>query len=111
MATEADFIDYVREQADMPGTLTHKKMFGEYALYVDGKVVALACDNSLYLKPTEAARRLLGEVVEASPYPGAKPHFLIDEALDDSELLRRLLTATAAGLPAPKPRTPKRSKR
>ena len=26
--------------------LSYRKMFGEYALYLDGKVVALVCDRS-----------------------------------------------------------------
>lgn len=104
MATEHSFVEYVCEQADTPA-LVCRKMFGEYALYLGDKVVALACDNSLYLKPTEAGRKLLASVVEGRPYPGAKPHFLIDEALDEPELLQRLLQATAAGLPAPKPKT------
>jgi hypothetical protein len=40
MATDASFVTYICEQADMPRRLTFKKMFGEYALYVDGKVSA-----------------------------------------------------------------------
>jgi TfoX/Sxy family transcriptional regulator of competence genes len=50
MATDRDFIDYVAEQLALGERLTHKKMFGEYALYVDEKVVAFACDNSLFVK-------------------------------------------------------------
>ena len=40
-------------------------MFGEYAFYVNGKVVALLCDNLLYIKPTEGGRLFIGDVVEA----------------------------------------------
>jgi hypothetical protein len=29
---------------------------GEYAIYCNGKVVALVCDNQLFVKPTEAAQ-------------------------------------------------------
>ena len=59
MATDSDFIDYIHEQAGLEERLTHKRMFGEYGIYLDGKVVAFACDNSLFLKPTDAARVLL----------------------------------------------------
>lgn len=55
MSTDRDFIDYLAEQIDLGSRLSHRKMFGEYALYVDGKVVAFACDNSLFVKPSAAA--------------------------------------------------------
>jgi TfoX/Sxy family transcriptional regulator of competence genes len=84
-------------------------MFGEYALYVGGKVVALVCDNQLFLKPTAAGRALLDDPTEAPPYPGAKPYLLIDSALDDRELLAELMVATERELPAPKPSRSKKS--
>lgn len=111
MATSQDFIDYVREQAGLGVALSYKKMFGEYALYFDGKVVGFACDNTLYLKPTEAGRSLLEQVSEGPPYPGAKLYFVIDHALDEPELLRQLIQATADALPLPKPKRPKRPAR
>ncbi|WP_028535870.1 TfoX/Sxy family protein [Paludibacterium yongneupense] len=107
MASTRDFVDYVCEQAGLGAALGYRKMFGEYALYLDGKVVGLVCDNALYLKPTQAARELLSPLVEGLPYPGAKAHFLIEQALDEPELLRRLLQATAAELPPPRPKPPK----
>lgn len=42
MATDADFAEYVRERAAGGGDVALRKMFGEYAVYVDGRVVALA---------------------------------------------------------------------
>lgn len=94
MASDAGYVDDVLEQAALGTALTCKKMFGEYALYLDGKVVALVCDNQVFVKPTAAGRALLGEVVEQAPYPGGKPHYLIDEGLEDRTLLQRLLRAT-----------------
>ncbi|MFT4197545.1 MAG: TfoX/Sxy family protein [Pseudoxanthomonas sp.] len=105
MVTDSDFIEYVHEQAGFGARLTHKRMFGEYALYLDGKVVAFACDNSLLLKPTEAGRALLPRVTPGKPYPEAKDYYVLDEFLDDTELLQRLLQATAGALPAPKPKS------
>ncbi|MFN3702673.1 TfoX/Sxy family protein [Thermomonas sp.] len=57
MATEPDFIAYVTEQAGLGARLTHRRMFGEYALYVDEKVVAFACDNSLFVHPGHSLSR------------------------------------------------------
>ena len=111
MATDADFIEYVHEQAGYGARLTHKRMFGEYALYLDDKVVAFACDNSLLLKPTEPGRAALPTVTLGKPYPEAKDYFVLDEFLDDTALLQRLLQVTFDALPAPKPKpTKKQSK-
>lgn len=113
MATTQDFIDYVAEQIDLGVRLSYRKMFGEYAVYVDGKVVALVCDNSLFLKPSPAATELAPNLPLQPPYPGARNHPVADELLDDGEALRAVILATAAVLPAPKPkqkrkRVPKR---
>jgi TfoX/Sxy family transcriptional regulator of competence genes len=102
MSSDLEFVqhvyDFVREVSDV----SYKKMFGEYAVYVGPKVVALVCDNSLFLKPTEAGRSLLESPVEAPPYPGSKPYFLLDEHLDNRELLSDLFRVTEAALPPPK---------
>ncbi len=108
MATSVDFIGYVHEQAAFGERLTHKRMFGEYALYLDGKVVAFACDDSLLLKPTEAGRAALPVVTLGKPYPEAKDYYVVDEFLDDTPLLQRLLQVTADALPAPKAKAPRR---
>ena len=111
MATEERFVEYVRSQSGLGSALTYKKMFGEYALYLDGKVVAFACDNQLFVKPTEVVRAFLGTVCEQPPYPGAKPYFRIDDEIGDQERLGRLLVTTAQVLPAPKPRSRASAKR
>lgn len=103
MATDSEFAGYVVEQARLPHAVRIRKMFGEYALYLDDKVVALLCDNQVFVRPTEAGRALVGRVTEGTPFPGAKPHILVTE-LDDSDLLQRLLLVTADALPAPKPK-------
>ena len=102
--TDADFVDYVGTQSGLGGRLSHKRMFGEYALYLDGKVIAFACDNQLYVKPTSAGREVLGKVSEHPPYPGAKLYFRIDDELENRDVLQRLFEATAGALPAPKPK-------
>ena len=104
MATDLDFIQYIHEQAGFGARLTHKRMFGEYGLYLDEKVVAFACNNSLFLKPTDAGRALLPTVTPGKPYPEAKDYYVLDEYLDDTDLLQQLLQATADVLPLPKPK-------
>jgi TfoX/Sxy family transcriptional regulator of competence genes len=108
MATRADTVQYIADQAGLGRRLEFRRMFGEYAVYVDGKVTALVCDDQLFLKPTVEGRGFLGTVTEGAPYPGAKPHYLLTEELEDPERLARLLNITAAALPAPKPKPAKR---
>ena len=91
----------------VPGHVSHRRMFGEFAVYCDGKVVALVCDNQFFLKPTDAGKALLERVKEAPPYPGAKPYYLIDAQLDDAEAAAAIVRATADALPAPKVKTAK----
>lgn len=109
MATDIDFIHYIHEQAGFGARLTHKRMFGEYGMYLDEKVVAFACDNSLFLKPTDAGRVLLPSVTLGKPYPEAKDYYVLDEYLDDTDLLRQVLQATADVLPVPKPKPVKKA--
>lgn len=108
MATDLSFIEYVADQSRLQGRLTHKRMFGEYALYLDGKVVAFACDNSLFVKPAEATRHLTADLPHRSPYPVAKPYPVADILLDEPDLLRDLLLATGQAMPAPKPKAPRK---
>jgi TfoX/Sxy family transcriptional regulator of competence genes len=102
MASDRDFVDYVCEQASLGSALSYKSMFGEFALYLEGKVVALICDNQLFIKPTPEGKQLLRVVTEMPPYPGAKPQYRIGGELDDRDLMRRLFVATANALPPPK---------
>lgn len=106
MATTQEFVTYVIEQIALEDRLTHKKMFGEFAFYVDGKVVAFACDNSVFIKPSKAAIALSANLPQRPPYPGAKDYLVADELLDDSDLLRQLILETATLMPAPKPKKP-----
>jgi TfoX/Sxy family transcriptional regulator of competence genes len=111
MATDQDFVDYVEEQAGLGARFTRKKMFGEYAFYLDGKVVAFACDNSLFIKPSKAAETLAPGLPQRPPYPGAKNYPVADELLDDSDSLRRLIVETAALMKLPKPKPARAAKK
>ncbi len=108
MASDVEYVQHVCDQLRGVGGVSYRKMFGEYAVYVGAKVVALVCDNQLFVKPTEAGRDILGAPTEGAPYPGARPHFMVDEHLDDSDLLSALFRATEAALPPPKPKKRKR---
>ncbi len=110
MASDPGTVAHICDQMQDAGTITSRRMFGEYAIYCDGKVVALICGNQLFLKNTATSRALLPDAALAPAYPGAKPYLLIDAELDDVPLLTRAVAALAAELPAPKPKKPRAAK-
>jgi TfoX/Sxy family transcriptional regulator of competence genes len=104
MASDQNFVDFVMEQIKNAGEITAEKMFGEYGIYADGKLFGLICDNKLFIKPTISGREFIGNVVEASPYKGAKPSFLIEEKIEDRNWLSELIRISLKELPPPKPK-------
>lgn len=111
MASDQGFVDFVVDQIDDDCAMTYRKMFGEYGLYSHGKIVALICDDRLFVKPTDGGRAHIGSVVEAPAYPGAKPSFLIGDRLEDGAWLSELVRITARELPEPKPKKPRKGAR
>src|SRR5690606_22896199 len=102
MSSDPGFVEYVVEQIGLGGELVHKRLFGECRLWLDGKIVALVCDDLVLFQPTPAGRALLGgDPPGVEPYAEARPWFLVED-LDDGEALRKLLRATFDALPAPR---------
>lgn len=104
MASDKNFVEFVLEQIKNAGEITAKKMFGEYGIYTDEKLFGLICDNKLFIKPTNSGRAFIGNAVEASPYEGAKPSFLIEEKIEDGEWLSELVRISVKELREPKPK-------
>lgn len=98
-------MDFILRALGHPDRFSSRAMFGEYALYADGAVVALVCDETLYVKILPASLALESLCEKDSPYPGAKPHYVLSEdriaTLHD---LPCILFALAAALPPPKKR-------
>lgn len=109
MASDLDFVEFLVGQIEDAGVITYRMMFGGCTVYCEGKVVALICENQLFVKPTKAGRSFIGDVVEAPPYPGAKLAFLIEDQIEDKGWISNLVRLTERELPAPKPKKkPKR---
>jgi TfoX/Sxy family transcriptional regulator of competence genes len=108
MASSNDFIEFIVEQIDNAGVITYRKMFGEYALYAEGKTVAFVCNDQLFVKPTEKGKLFIGDCLESPPFPGAKMWFLIEEKIENRAWLSELIRITTEELPVP---TPKRKKK
>ena len=98
-----DLVEYIVEQAAQAGEVSAKKMFGDYCLYCDGKMVGLICDNYLYLKPLKPLLPLLHECDQRMqpPYDGAKPHYVISD-VDDRDYVSSLVRTVAENIKSKK---------
>jgi TfoX/Sxy family transcriptional regulator of competence genes len=106
VATSERTIDFLLDQLSAVRGMRARKMFGEYALYCGEKIVALVCDDQLFVKITAPGKALVGKrCAEGVAYPGAKASILVGaDELEDHERLAELIRVTAAALPSPKPK-------
>lgn len=104
MATKQETVDYILDQLGAGLDVSARKMFGEYALYCNGKVVGLICDETLFIKITDAGKKFVGEYYkEGNAYKGAKVSMVIDESrIEDRDWLAELIQITTDHLPLPK---------
>jgi len=109
MATKQGMVDYIVDQLVSLNNISTRKMFGEYALYHEGKVVGLICNSTLYIKITEEGKKFVDKYYkEGYPYKGAKVSMQIDEdQIDDHKWLSELVAITSKNLPLPKPKKSK----
>jgi len=79
MASSEATVAWIVKQIANAGEIKAQKMFGEYGIYCDEKIVALVCDDQFFVKRTEAGYAFWGEHEEAPPYKGAKPLMVLSE--------------------------------
>ena len=113
MSTTNETAQYIPDKLRHPDRFAARRMFGEFGLYADGKMVALICDDRLYIKIAPASADLEPVCEKGEPYPRAKPHYLIDEGqLTTLPNLPAILLALAEAMPEKKPKSsPGRSRR
>lgn len=103
MSTQKETTEFILERLGSPKHFFVRAMFGEYALYADGKVVALVCDDLLYVKILPASQALEGICEKGEPYPKAKPHYIVEEGqLSSLTDLPAILLGIARSLPTKK---------
>ena len=95
MASTQDFAEYVLDCISLDETKI-RKMFGEFAIYLDNKVVGFICGNTLFLKVTENSTDILGvegvELKQGQAYPGSKNYYIAsEELLENKKVLQKVL--------------------
>ncbi|MBK6341585.1 MAG: TfoX/Sxy family protein [Flavobacteriales bacterium] len=109
MATRKQTADFILAQVGHPGRFSVKSMFGEFALYADGKPVAFICDDQLFVKILPESASLEDQCERAPAYPGSKDYYLVPEEMITSDRkLPELLLRVAEALPMPKVKKPRR---
>ncbi len=108
MASDKAFVQKVLSKLE-PLQVDARPMFGEFGLYFKGKMFGLICDNTFFIRPTEAGKEIAGRVGTGFPYPGAKPCYKISSSkLNDHDWLTALVKLTADELPLPKKKKPRK---
>ena len=102
VATSNDFVEYVCGVIAETGSVTCRKMFGEYMVYVNRKPLLLVCDNTVFVRILPETERLLADAERGFPYEGAKEHFILD--IDDAPLACETVRALEPVVPIPKPK-------
>ena len=99
MGTRKETVEYILDQL-APLPVRARAMFGEYGLYCGEKVVALICDDTLFVKPTPVAPQFFDQPELAPPYAGAKDWYVVSgDRLEHCEWLQALIERTAESLP------------
>lgn len=103
MATSKPIMLHILDDLAHPDRFATRPMFGEYALYADGKVVGFICDGALLVKILPASAALAKRGKLGKPYPEAKDYYLVEaREVADVPGLAQILFDIADGLPQKK---------
>jgi TfoX/Sxy family transcriptional regulator of competence genes len=103
MSTQKETVEFILEKLGEPDRFAVRAMFGEYALYADGKVVGLICDDQLYVKILPQSAELEDICEKDEAYPGSKLYYIVEEGeLTKLKILPDILLDIAKSLPAKK---------
>ena len=101
MSTSKETIAFLRDALARVPEVSFRPMMGEYCVYSAGRVFALVCDDTLFLKTTPATLHLFADK-ETRAYPGSKNTAQANaEWLEDRDKLAEVVRYTLLHLPRP----------
>lgn len=103
MATSREYALFVENLFRGVDGFSMKRMFGEYGIYLQGRVLGFLCDEQILLQDTPTARKLLPNAERKELFPGSK-QFIIFSDEGNHHLLQSVAQAMWEELPVPKPR-------
>ncbi|MCM1289065.1 MAG: TfoX/Sxy family protein [Corallococcus sp.] len=95
--TDKTFLTDLIAKLSAIGDVTVRPMMGEYLLYLNGRYVAVICDNALFVKSNKQNAESVANLPSRPPYEGAKPCFVVPT--DDVAFLREVVHSTYLGAP------------
>jgi len=84
------------------GEVKARKMMGDYIIYVNGKCVITACDNTAFVKKLPCIAGLMADAETGCAYEGAKEGYILD--FKDRQKTMKVIQALWDVLPFPKSR-------
>ena len=100
MPTDKKTAEEIVQMLQRVSDATMRPMMGEYILYVEGKLIGQINEGELFIKVTPFGDEYAPELERRSPYPGARPAFVVPgEKIADSDWLQPFLLGTLAQLP------------
>ncbi len=112
MSTQKETVEFILKKLGEPKHFSVRAMFGEYALYADGKVVGLICNDQLYVKILPASAELENICEKDEAYPGSKKFYVVPPQsgvpfAGEEVQLSEILLNIAKALPTPKKKVKK----
>lgn len=100
MACSTEFIEFICDILAPLGDVSSRKMMGDYIIYVNGKNVITACDNTAFVKKLPSIIELMADAECGCPYEGAKEAYILD--FRDRQKVLRVIETLWKDLPFPK---------
>ncbi len=100
MASNLSIIQYLVDQISECGIITYKKMFGDYCIYINTKVLGFVCDDIFYIKSTKIGEENFPEIEKGYPYEGASLYPILD--IENKDLLISYINLIKSELPEKK---------
>lgn len=92
MASSEEYLNYVLGMLSDVEGLSHRKMMGEYLIYLDGKVIGGIYDDEFLLKPNDLLEPLIPDARRRLPYEGSKSLMVVVDS-ENPETVSELVEA------------------
>ena len=107
MGTSVETMEFLLDQLYGHPGINHRKMFGEYMVYVNEKPLLLVCDNTVFVKIVPELAAVMEGAQKGLPYEGGKEHYILD--IDDTDKALEVISILEPITPLPKRRKKKRA--
>lgn len=102
MACSSEFIEFVCDVLAPLGEVHSRKMMGDYVIYVNGKCVITACDNTTFVKKLPGIAEMMADAETGCAYVGGKEGYILD--FKDRHKTLKVIETVWEELPFPKSR-------